>query len=665
MKRILSLLVIFVFTSSIFVNTALAFDSYVTTDFDKSSFPDIYTYNPYFKSVEVLYKNGVVKGYSDGKYKPGKKLNRAEFIKIVMEVNEIKAEGENCFPDVKKEWFAKYVCAAKKQEIIKGYPNGKFHPEKNISFVEAAKIIVEASGGFIDKKYNKNWYHPYVKEFEDNVSIPLSIAGLTHEITRGEMADMIVDMSMSRMGYDSLTYEDLEKIGTFPVFDKKKKIFSYVFEKYYKNKLPVSGIPPAIDPSSFTAYKYAGSGVDLYRDNNNVYCYVEDSALMQIMGSDPHTFKTFIDSVFDDEDEYDYAADKNSIYGPNKDKNCFVKIDTITGGKKHFQKNIFTDVSDIYYYDLSSDKKGFIKIDGADPKTLKKNETLSSFDVNFYQDVNYLYLLNPSFLLTKISSVDIATLKHIVADIYSDKNSVYIVEKGAFTKQDNLDGKTFKWINHVFYSDKNGVYILEKGAFTKQDNLDGKTFEEIYYAIYNDKAIFADKNGVYIYNGKVINKQNIDVSTFKYIDENVFSDKNGVYIEVDGAFKKQNITDIATFEVVYKGSVFFKDKVNVYSYNIDSDLLEKLPDGDTATFKFIIAEDEMAAFTKDKDTVWFYNPESEKFEKQNEADASTIKFTVYKDENYIQDKNSVWKVDSDTEKITKIKGADPATYFAE
>jgi len=428
-----SLLIISVFISSFFINITFAFDSYITTDFDKSSFPDIYTHNPYFKSVEVLYKNGVIEGYSDGKYKPGKKINRAEFIKIVLGANDIKSEGKNCFTDVKNEWFAKYVCSAKKKGIIKGYPDGKFRPERNISFVEAAKIIAEASNRFIDKKYNKNWYHSYVKEFEENVSIPLSITGFSHEITRGEMADMIVDMSMSRMGYDSLTYEDLEKFNGFSVFNKKKKIFSYVFEKYYKNKLPINGIPAKIDLYTFAGVEYQGSGVKLYRDNSNAYCYIKDSALMQIVGADPNTFKAFIDSVFDDEYEYDYAADKNSVYGPNKDGNCFVKIDTVTGGKKHFQKNIFTDLSDIYYYDLSGEKNGFIKINGVDPKTLKKNEELSSFDVNFYQDKTSFYILDKYFVLNKMPKIDADTLEEITDDIYKDKNNIYVSSKKSFS----------------------------------------------------------------------------------------------------------------------------------------------------------------------------------------------------------------------------------------
>jgi hypothetical protein len=42
-------------------------------------------------------------------------------MKIILESshkNEI-GSGENCFPDVRQDWFAKYVCYAKDHGIVK------------------------------------------------------------------------------------------------------------------------------------------------------------------------------------------------------------------------------------------------------------------------------------------------------------------------------------------------------------------------------------------------------------------------------------------------------------------------------------------------------------------------------------------------------------------
>jgi hypothetical protein len=47
-----------------------------------------------------------------------------------------------CFPDVSNGWFTSYVCYAASQQWVKGYPDGKFHPENNLNDAEALKMIV-------------------------------------------------------------------------------------------------------------------------------------------------------------------------------------------------------------------------------------------------------------------------------------------------------------------------------------------------------------------------------------------------------------------------------------------------------------------------------------------------------------------------------------------
>ena len=99
-------------------------------------------------SIEYLLNQGVISGYPDGTYKPLNTINRAEFSKIVAEAafgKEIDANKTNCFPDVKNEWFARYVCLLKEKGVIGGYPNGNFAPANNINFAESAKIL---SNGF-------------------------------------------------------------------------------------------------------------------------------------------------------------------------------------------------------------------------------------------------------------------------------------------------------------------------------------------------------------------------------------------------------------------------------------------------------------------------------------------------------------------------------------
>ena len=74
------------------------------------------------------------------------------------------------FSDVNEDsWYAPYVQAAVRAQIIKGYEDGTFQPKKEVNRVEALKMLIEAAGyesiagqhNFKDVKI-KSWYYSYV-----------------------------------------------------------------------------------------------------------------------------------------------------------------------------------------------------------------------------------------------------------------------------------------------------------------------------------------------------------------------------------------------------------------------------------------------------------------------------------------------------------------------
>src|SRR3989344_1671264 len=96
-----------------------------------SGFSDVRTTTPYATAIGTLKMNGVVEGYGDGSFKPNASINRAEFLKIVLEgrSDDETFAGSNCFPDVRTQWFAPYICFAQQEGIIEGYPDGTFKQE--------------------------------------------------------------------------------------------------------------------------------------------------------------------------------------------------------------------------------------------------------------------------------------------------------------------------------------------------------------------------------------------------------------------------------------------------------------------------------------------------------------------------------------------------------
>jgi inhibitor of cysteine peptidase len=153
-------------------------------------FSDVPTGGLNTDAITYLKGTGVISGYPDGSYKPSGEINRAEFTKIVVGSLYTDVKGKNCFPDVKTQWFAPYVCKAKSLGIIEGNPDGTFKPSESIKFSEAAKIITNAY------KLNPGasgteWFKPYVTALEAKKDIPLSVDYFDQNVKRDEMAEMI------------------------------------------------------------------------------------------------------------------------------------------------------------------------------------------------------------------------------------------------------------------------------------------------------------------------------------------------------------------------------------------------------------------------------------------------------------------------------------------
>jgi hypothetical protein len=128
-------------------------------------------YNRYRPEISSLVDKGVLQGYNDNTFKPDSQINRAEFLKIILESAAdkitIDEAAQNCFRDVREEWFAKYVCTAKELGIIQGYSDGNFKPEQTVNYVEALRMIYELNNLGLYQNLtipsNQEWYQPYVK----------------------------------------------------------------------------------------------------------------------------------------------------------------------------------------------------------------------------------------------------------------------------------------------------------------------------------------------------------------------------------------------------------------------------------------------------------------------------------------------------------------------
>jgi hypothetical protein len=154
------------------------------------------TNHQYKTAIDYLVEKKIASGYPDGSYQPNRKINRAELVKIIVGslINEEPPTIQKaCFPDVNpSEWFASYVCYAKENNIISGYPDGSFGPGNEINLVELSKIVVNALGIKTDEKLQaKEWYGLYIDALQKKRSLPDSFRSLTQAVNRAQMAEII------------------------------------------------------------------------------------------------------------------------------------------------------------------------------------------------------------------------------------------------------------------------------------------------------------------------------------------------------------------------------------------------------------------------------------------------------------------------------------------
>ncbi len=158
-----------------------------------SPFSDVENHE-YQNAITYLKENGIVNGYEDGTFKPDIEINRAEFIKIVVGafIPESAIYGSNCFPDVKEEWFAPYICTAKDIGVISGYPDGTFKPDRHINLVEALKIILEIQGMEFYSDPDDDWFAPYIAyAVQTDLDFIFGKRKFDENISRGDMAELI------------------------------------------------------------------------------------------------------------------------------------------------------------------------------------------------------------------------------------------------------------------------------------------------------------------------------------------------------------------------------------------------------------------------------------------------------------------------------------------
>jgi hypothetical protein len=80
--------------------------------------------------ISTLANRGYLNGYGDGSFRPDSLITRAEMVKVISKAGALKASaGKQTFSDISGHWAKSYIETASSNNIISGYPNGKFRPD--------------------------------------------------------------------------------------------------------------------------------------------------------------------------------------------------------------------------------------------------------------------------------------------------------------------------------------------------------------------------------------------------------------------------------------------------------------------------------------------------------------------------------------------------------
>ena len=136
-------------------------------------FPDVNS--GYWASCDIdkLAMNDVVVGYPDRYFKPNKNVTRAEFATMLVKgfnMNNCCLPSKHIFSDVPtSNWANPMIAKAVDEQLMKGYPNGKFMPKNGVTRGEALTAMAK---GLNNCNIDKCKAQDILSKYRDGASLP-------------------------------------------------------------------------------------------------------------------------------------------------------------------------------------------------------------------------------------------------------------------------------------------------------------------------------------------------------------------------------------------------------------------------------------------------------------------------------------------------------------
>ena len=123
--------------------TTSNFNNLLITSKEPEPFTDVNDDDWFKQDVEDMFNYGFTTGTTATTYSPNESINRAQFAVMLARAFELQqASKENTLSDIGDKWYASEVQALVDAGIIKGFNDGTFGGEKNLTRQQAATMLV-------------------------------------------------------------------------------------------------------------------------------------------------------------------------------------------------------------------------------------------------------------------------------------------------------------------------------------------------------------------------------------------------------------------------------------------------------------------------------------------------------------------------------------------
>lgn len=187
-----------------------------------SPFPDVSEDSEQFKAIKYLNSENILLGNADGNFAPKSTLNRAEWATILSRLANAAPGAEdynNCFPDVKEEWFAPHVCLAKEQGWVKGHGTGFYKPADPIQDIELLATLARLTDW--KTQDSEIWYEPALSYALDHEIYDENspIKQITREKTAEVIFRMLATVALGNDNYSTDLDDDVEASKLYQILN--------------------------------------------------------------------------------------------------------------------------------------------------------------------------------------------------------------------------------------------------------------------------------------------------------------------------------------------------------------------------------------------------------------------------------------------------------------